>query len=260
MTPSGILTLLTDFGTADHYVAAMKGVALGRAPDLTLVDITHEVPPQDVARAGFVLAEAAPWFPPGTVHVVVVDPGVGTDRRALVARVAKQWVVAPDNAVIARLVARHGLDGCWSLDAPQLGLPQRSSTFHGRDLFAPAGALLAAGRIAPARCGPAIEPLLPAIPRPRINGSDAAGTVVTADRFGNLITDLHRDALPTAGPFDVTVAGTVAPWVQTYGEAADGAVVSLFGSSGWLEVARVGGSAKASLGVGAGAAVRLRWG
>jgi S-adenosylmethionine hydrolase len=260
MKPSGILTLLTDFGMVDHYVAAMKGVVLSRGPSIHIIDVTHDVPPQDVVRGGFVLAEAAPWFPPGTVHVGVVDPGVGTARRALVAQVAEQWIVAPDNGLIAPLVARHGLDGCWALAAPELGLDRRSSTFHGRDLFAPAGALLAAGRIAPADCGPAIEPLLPSVPPPRIGKSIASGTVATADRFGNLVTDLHRDDLPHDGPYRVTVAGADAPWVRTYGEAEEGSIVSLFGSSGWLEVAQVGGSAAATLGLSSGAAVSVAWG
>ncbi|MDP6932909.1 MAG: SAM-dependent chlorinase/fluorinase, partial [Myxococcota bacterium] len=120
--PSGILTFLTDFGRSDAYVAAMKGVALQRAPELRLVDISHEVPPQDVHRASYLLSEAAPWFPPGTVHVVVVDPGVGTDRKSIVAVLDDQLIVTPDNGTVSRLFASSQHRACFELTHPDLGL------------------------------------------------------------------------------------------------------------------------------------------
>ena len=260
---AGVLTLLTDFGTSDAYVAAMKGVILSRAPDLRIVDITHQIPPQDIRRAAFVLAEAAPWYPPGTVHVVVVDPGVGTARRAITAQLGPpdraQIVVAPDNGVITHLADRMGGCRAFELAQPGLGLARRSATFHGRDLFSPAGAALAAGLVTPGGCGPEVEPVLLDLPRPAVGPNAAAGAVIAVDHFGNLITNLRAERLPARG-LNVTIVGRpVAAFVRTYGEAADGAVVSLFGSGGWLEVAQVQGSAAALLDLSVGAAVDVQW-
>lgn len=235
----------------------MKGVILRRAPKLTLVDVTHDVPPQDVPRASWLLARTAPWFPPGTVHVVVVDPGVGTARRALVATLGDQIVVAPDNGVIARLAAASRSVQAWELAAPGLGLQQRSATFHGRDLFAPAGALLASGRIAPAECGDPITPVLPDIVGPTVQGGQARGLVVAVDRFGNLVTDLHRDLLP-GPPRRVSLdEQPIERVVETYGEARAGELVALFGSDDFLEISVVDGDAAQRLGVSTGATVRL---
>ncbi len=258
MTPSGILTLLTDFGTSDHYVAAMKGVVLSRAPGLTLVDISHHVPAQDVARASWLLAEGAPWFPPGTVHVVVVDPGVGSARRPLVARVGDQVVVGPDNGFLTLLARGRALQA-WELAAPELGLDSRSATFHGRDLFAPAGALLASGAVRPEDCGPAIEPELLDLPAPRIGEHSARAVVVTVDHFGNLITDLPGSLLPDQ-PLRITIEGRrVDGFVRTYSDAAPGQIVALIGSGGWLEVAAAQGDAAQDLGIGVGAGVLVSW-
>jgi S-adenosyl-L-methionine hydrolase (adenosine-forming) len=255
VSPSGILTFLTDFGVIDHYVAVMKAVALGRSPALTLVDITHAVPPQCIQRASFVLAEAAPWFPPGTVHVVVVDPGVGTDRRPLVARLDDQIVVAPDNGIVGLLWSRSRRRQAWTLEA-DLGLPERSSTFDGRDLFSPAGASLAAGLVAPEDCGASIEPLLGSQIAPRISDGLAIGRVQGVDRFGNLISDLR--GLPS-GLREVSIDDRAVPFVATYGDADAGALVALIGSSGWLEFACVQGDAAALLGAGVGAKVTVRF-
>lgn len=254
--PSGILTLLTDFGVRDHYVAAMKAVVLRRAPGITLVDITHEVPPQDVQRAAFVLAEAAPWFPRQTVHVAVVDPGVGTSRSGLVARIDAQIVVAPDNGLIAALWAQGADRQAWRLQAPGLGLPERSATFEGRDLFAPTGASLAAGRVRPEDCGPPIEPLQIDRATARVEASRAHGRVQTVDGFGNLVSNLR--GLP-AGALRVEIDGCAVRWVRTYGDADEGELVALTGSGGWLEIACVNGSAVAILGRGVGASVVARW-
>lgn len=257
MQPSGILTFLTDFGTADAYAAAMKGVALSHAPQLQLVDITHEVPPQDLARGAYVLSEAAPWFPPGTVHVAVVDPGVGTARRALIAVLDEQVIVAPDNGLISRLY--HGAERreVYELSRSDLGLLHRSMTFHGRDLFAPVGALLAAGKLRPEECGPPMEPALAAEAGPRRVGAVLWGEVITADRFGNLITNIEAEHLGSA-PM-VRIGGRpVDAFVRTYGEAHAGALVALVGSGGLVEVAVVEGSAAEKLVLGVGAAVELR--
>lgn len=258
MTASGILTLLTDFGTSDHYVAAMKGVVLQRDPTLRIIDLSHDVPAQDVARAAWLLSEAAPWYPPGTVHVVVVDPGVGSARRALVAQVGDQIVVGPDNGLVT-LLARGRSMQAWELASPALGLDARSATFHGRDLFAPAGALLASGELGPADCGPELEPELLDLPAPRVGEYSARGTVVTVDHFGNLITDLPGSALPERVA-RITIEGRrIDAFVRTYSDAAPGEVVALVGSGGWLEVATAQGSAATDLLLGVGAGVLVTW-
>ncbi len=254
MTTSATLTFLTDFGLVDHYVAAMKAVALARAPGIHLIDITHAVPPQDVARGAFVLAESAPWFPPGTVHVAVVDPGVGTARRAIVARIDEQIVVAPDNGVVGQLWGRGTSREAWAIEA-DLGLPERSATFEGRDLFAPVGAMLASGAVEPAAVGPAVEPELGGFREPTLRKDGAEGRVQAVDGFGNLISDLR--GIPTPGR--VSVDGRAVPFVRTYGAAREGDLVALFGSSGWLEVARVNGDASEALGVGVDASIKAAW-
>lgn len=259
MKPSRILTFLTDFGGVDAYVAAMKGVALGRDPGLTLVDISHEVPPQDVARGAYLLAEAVPWFPAGTAHVAVVDPGVGTARRAIVAVLDEQVVVAPDNGLISRLYLAASERVVYEIVRADLGLPHRSMTFHGRDLFAPVGAMLASGALLPADCGPPIEPVLARERAPVREGDRLRGEVITADRFGNLITNIAGSALGPAPA--VSVAGRpVDAFIRTYGERPRGSLVALVGSGGLLEIAVVEGNAAQALRLGPGALVEVRSG
>jgi len=234
----------------------MKGVALRRAPGLQLIDITHAVPAQDVARGAFLLAEAAPWFPPGTVHVVVIDPGVGTARRGLVARCRDQIIIAPDNGLVTLLADRIGSLQAWELAHPALALPRMSATFHGRDLFTPAGALVASGVLAPAECGPEITPIrLDIAPVTRSAGA-VIGAVQSVDHFGNLISNIPGGALVDGGRVEID-SRVIGPLVETYGAAPDGAIVALVGSSDWLEVACVGGSATQRLGLGVGAEVRV---
>ena len=262
MIPSGILTMLTDFGTEDAYVAAMKGVVLGRDPNLTLVDISHQIPPQDVDRAAYVLAEAIPWYPTGTVHVVVVDPGVGTVRKAMVVVADGQIVVCPDNGVIGQVLERSRQWRCYSLDRPELGLQHKSHTFHGRDLFSPAGAMIASGQIRPEECGESIEPVWRRRPSVLLGERSIMGTVQTVDHFGNLITDIQSEHLPETWPngFEVSISGReVDAVVQTYGAAEIGQIVALLGSGGWLEIARVEGNAAVFLDQRIGARVHIRW-
>jgi S-adenosylmethionine hydrolase len=262
LTPSSVITLLTDFGNEDAYVASMKGVILGRAPDLRVVDITHQVPAQDLRRGGFVLAEAVPFFPAGTVHIVVVDPGVGTERAALVAEVDDQIIVAPDNGVISELLERASSWRCFSLDRLELGLEKLSSTFHGRDLFAPVGALLAAGELRAEDCGPAIEPIWIRRPAVLLGENSVMGSVVTIDHFGNFITDIRREHLPESWPKGVDVAigdREVDACVETYGRSEVGSLVALVGSGDFLEIARVDGNAAIFLDQRVGTRVHIRW-
>lgn len=230
-----IVTLLTDFGDADGFVGAMRGVILSRAPDARLVDLAHHVPRGDVAKAARVLKRAAPCFPAGTVHLVVVDPGVGSARDAIAAEIAGHLFVAPDNGVL-------GLMGP-PTRIRRLAIPSdASSTFHGRDVFAPAAARLAAG--APLEAlGPAVHDLV-RLPEGR------PGRIVEVDQFGNLISDLP----PEPGRYRIGAVVLDGPQ-PSYSAVASGEFVLVAGSEGTLEVAVRDGSAAERLGLGVGAAL-----
>ena len=247
---SGVITLLTDFSEVDAYVAAMKGVILSHDRDLRIVDITHQIPPQDVLRAGWVLREAVPWYPAGTVHIVVVDPGVGTSRTPLVAEVGDQIVVAPDNGVISALLETAERWRCFAIERSDLCLAEISNTFHGRDIFAPVGAALASGKVMPEECGSPLEPIRVTMPVVERREGHVRGEVMTVDGFGNLITNIEKEDVFREGPLPVVrVDGqTVDVVVRTYGEGTAGQLVALVGSSGFLEIAVVDGSAAGFLG------------
>ncbi|GAB4222778.1 MAG: hypothetical protein Kow0062_21420 [Acidobacteriota bacterium] len=260
-----VVTLLTDFGTADGYVAAMRGVLCRLCPEARQVTISHEIPPQDVWRGAWVLATAAPWFPPGTVHLAVVDPGVGTDRRPIVVRAGGQTCVGPDNGLFT-----HVLDGdpdaaVHVIARRDLGPRRIAPTFHGRDLFAPAAAHLVRG-LAPGDLGPRIDdPVRLPVEPPRVTGDALELTVLDVDRFGNVTTNLARHALvpPRAGlePRVGLPGRPPGPLALTYAEAEPGATVVLWGSSDRLEIARNRDSAAAALGLAPGDRIRLalRW-
>lgn len=236
-----MIVLLTDFGLADVYVGVMRGVIGTLAPGVAVVDLSHGVPPQAVAVGAAWLASSWRYFPEGSVFVAVVDPGVGTARRPVAVRAAGRIFVGPDNGLFGRLP----VDEARAITAPW-GLEPRSATFHGRDLFAPVAARLAAGA-AFADVGPVVTDLVPLdVPAP----DATVGAVLWVDHFGNLVTTLagrDRGVL--------RCAGSDAPVVRTYGDAPAGALVALTGSDGALELAVVGGSAARRLGVGAGAPV-----
>ncbi len=256
--PCGVVTLLTDFGTKDPFVGVMKAVMLGIAAELRFVDFTHALAPGDIDGAAFWLEKSYSYAPRGSVHLAVVDPGVGTSRRALLLEASGHYFVGPDNGLFARLLrgafSRNEEVVARSLDAGAiralLGLTTApSNTFHGRDVFAPAAALVASGT-SPDGLGSPLDTdelvLLPPEPGPR---------VVVVDRFGNLITD--AELKPNDAP-RVEIAGRKLRWVRTYGDAAPGECVALCGSFGTLEVAVRDGSAQALLRVGAGEPVTLR--
>ncbi len=268
-----IITLLTDFGTRDHYVATLKGVILGLNPEVVLVDLSHEVEPQDITAGAFVLAEAAPYFPPGTIHLAVVDPGVGTSRRGLAARCREQYWVGPDNGLFHFVFAgllqppqTPGLHGpeCTivSLESPSFFRPQISATFHGRDIFAPVAAHLSLG-VELGQLGPILRTPVPLpVPEPVFDPEVARGQVIYIDRFGNLITNLAAERVAAwLGPrrsFRLHLGGAVIRQLSpTYAEVGPGEPLALPGSHGYLEIAVNQGNAAKLLKAGVGQPVAL---
>jgi S-adenosylmethionine hydrolase len=254
----GRVTLLTDFGTRDGYVGAVKGVIARALPGVILDDVTHEIPPGDVWSASYALARYWRLYPAGTIHLVVVDPGVGTERRALACEAEGRFLVGPDNGVFSRVFddaaswkAVELIEGVLPADVTNL-----SATFHARDVFAPAAAQLARGRSLIALGHPLTEPVRLREPRPVREAGGGRGVVVAVDRFGNLLTNLPGDWVRDAGA-RVEVGGVTAPVRRTYGEGAAGDLLALVSSDGRLEIAVREGSAASRLQVGRGTAVRL---
>ena len=257
-----IITLLTDFGTRDGYAASMKGVMLAAAPAAVVVDATHEIASQDVASAAYVLAQYWNFYPEGTVHVAVVDPGVGMDRQALLVEADERILLAPDNGLLA-LVAATARRVKARVIRPGVGRSGWiSSTFHGRDVFAWVAGKLAAGEIQP---GDVSDParVMAGLPWPSVETGpeELRGTIIYIDQFGNLITNITRPHLVSTGwsAFSVTAGETeVGSLLRTYGEAVIGDPVALLGSLDHLEVAVRNGSAAASLGLTRGDPVIIR--
>jgi len=257
--------LTTDFGLADGYVGTMKGVILGIDPTVTIVDISHDIPPQDVREAAYVLYTAYTYFPQGTIHVVVVDPGVGSERRAIALRTPQATFVAPDNGVLSYIVAREKVEEIVSLTNPHYHLSPVSRTFHGRDIFAPIAAYLARGTPLTELGEPIAEIITFALPRPQVRADGTiVGAVIHIDRFGNLITsimskDLANHSLLREGI--VKIKGQSIPRiVNTYAEVQPGKLLALIGSEGHLEISVSGGSASRTLGAKVGDKVLVRMG
>jgi len=261
VTAGPLITLTTDFGRQDPFVGIVKGVILGICRAAVLVDLTHDLPPQDVRAAALALEAAVPFFPPGTVHLAVVDPGVGGPRRPLGLAADGQLFVGPDNGLFSFLYDRPGWRAV-TLSEPAYRLPEVSRTFHARDLFAPAAAHLALGVLLEDFGEPAGDPVRLPWPRPVREGDELAGEVVYADRFGNLLTNLREtDLAPLLGQgaVEVWVAGRTIQGLSTfYGERAPGEPGALIGSAGRLEIFVCRGDAARALGAGPGAAVRVR--
>lgn len=253
-----LITLLTDFGAHDAYVGAMRGVLLSRCPAVNLVDITHEVPPHDIRRADFLLAAAAPWFPDGTIHLAIVDPGVGGSRRAIVLETDRHLFVGPDNGLFTRVADRAAAWQAFELDPARLGLSEVHPTFHGRDLFAPAAAALAGGRGAE-ELGARVSNLVRiSLAKPSRSSVDELELVVLhVDRFGNVVTSLgldSRESAPGDPPWTIVCEGRPVPLplAATYSEASPGTLFAIWGSSGWLEISLAQARADTILGVGTG--------
>jgi S-adenosylmethionine hydrolase len=251
-----LFTLTTDFGAGSGYPAQMKGVLLTAVPDARIVDVSHDVPRQDVLAGALLLEACLPWFPASAIHVAVVDPGVGTDRRALCVRDAEdRTFVAPDNGLLTPFL-REGARA-FAIEPGRALPPPRSATFHGRDLFAPAAAFLATGGD-PGALGPAVaDPVRLAWPAAERSGSELSGETLAADSFGNLVTSIRERDLAGAPVGGAEAGGRRARWVRTYGEASPGELVALLGSGGRVEIAVREGSAAAVLGRVRGVRVRL---
>ncbi|MGQ9493363.1 MAG: SAM hydrolase/SAM-dependent halogenase family protein [Anaerolineae bacterium] len=252
-----IITLLSDFGTADGYAGVMHGVILSINPEAVVVDISHDIAPQDIHTAAFVLSTVYPYFPADTIHVIIVDPGVGSARRALAVRTASGMFVAPDNGVLSYVFARETVSEVVHLTNARYWLSPLSDTFHGRDLFAPVAAHLSLG-VSLNNLGSAIQdPVRFAVAEARVqNDGSIHGQVMHVDRFGNLITNIPCELLPPGRMWRVRVAGyEVGGLAKTYALAAEGALLALIGSSGYLEIAVRNGNAAAMLKVGRGVEV-----
>jgi S-adenosylmethionine hydrolase len=256
-----VIALLTDFGTRDHYVGTMKGVMLGICPEATLVDLTHDVPAHDILAGALELAAAYRYFPAGTIFLVVVDPGVGSGRRGVAAEVGDYRFVAPDNGVLTPIVNEQQPARIVELSDRRYALPTVSRTFEGRDRFAPAAAWLAQGVDLAALGRPAGGLHRLEIPRADADADAIAGQVLRIDRFGNLITNIDRqafDRLAERGTVEVRVGTRQVPKVvSTYADVGRGEVCALFGSTDHLEVAANGASAADQLGLGLGAPVHV---
>jgi len=258
-----IITLTTDFGVGSRYVAAMKGVILSINPQAQVIDISHSIPPRDIRFGAIVIAESAPWFPADSIHIAVVDPGVGSSRQILYARIGSQQFVAPDNGLLSRLALIERPSKIVSVQEPRFWLPDVSDTFHGRDIMAPVAARLSLG-LSPDELGKPLERLVE-LPWPTAQRGPhrIEGEVIEIDSFGNLITNITRDML-RGMPADETVVircqGHETQGIfKTYSDQPPMTFIAHVGSTGMLELAIVNGNAAAMLGINVGAPVCVTW-
>lgn len=256
-TARPIVTLLTDFGVDDAFVGMMKGVILQRSPRSPLVDLTHAIPPQDVRCAGYVLADSWRFFSPGTIHVAVVDPGVGSDRPILGARVGGHIMLAPDNGLLTAVFQQQPPDALRHVSNRDVFLKTISQTFHGRDIFAPTAGALAQGMAFEDVGPPAEGHETLDLPEPTSDESGRVrGEVIYTDHFGNLITNVPGPMLPLCPRIEVA-GRTLDRLSRSYADAAPGEALAIISSGGRLEIAMNRGSAAQTLGIGVGAHVTI---
>jgi S-adenosyl-L-methionine hydrolase (adenosine-forming) len=255
-----IVALLTDFGTADPFVGVMKAVIWGRCPGASIVDLTHAVSPQNVVEGAFWLERTFKWFGAGSVFVAVVDPGVGTDRRALVVEAHDRVFVGPDNGLLAASVLSDAQRRVYEIDVVKAGLPAPSRTFHGRDVFAPVAAEIAQGRIRPSDFALTRDLAPSPVPELAVLAEQVEGTVVTVDRFGNLITNITAESIATIDRPCLRIADLELPIRETYSDVAPGHCLALLNAFDTVEVAQRDGSAAALLNLGRGASALVRRG
>jgi len=255
------ITLMTDFGREDVFVGVMKGVIAGICPAARVIDLCHAIPRFDVTQAAFRSAEAYPYFPKGTIHAIVVDPGVGGDRRIVAMESDGHIFIAPDNGALWLIEKEKGHNALVAVMNENRFLPEISGTFHGRDIFAPVAAHLAAGAPLSA-LGPPVEQIesldMPAVER--ASDGSLKGAVLWADHFGNLITNIRVSDLTPDRDIRVSIAGRMIEGLQhTYADVPEGEALAMIGSFGALEIAVRLGSAKETLGAGPGAEVRVTY-
>ncbi len=256
-----LITLLTDFGVADGFVGVMKGVILSLCPEARIVDLTHDIPPQQVLVGAFVLRSAVPFFPAGTIHLAVVDPGVGTPRRPILVETDLGWLVGPDNGLLSPAAVVAGRPRPRVLTESRFFRHPVSNTFHGRDVFAPVAAHLARG-VPAAEFGAAVDSIAaPPVPEAQSSAGVCRGTVVYVDHFGNLVTNISAEALDAfpARRVSVTIAGRrVAGPVAAYGAVPEGTPLAVVGSWGQLEIAVRNGNAARLFAAGPGCRVTVK--
>ncbi|MGW8367504.1 MAG: SAM hydrolase/SAM-dependent halogenase family protein [Gammaproteobacteria bacterium] len=257
--PSGVISLTTDFGHKGPFIGTMKGQILSRFHDAKIVDITHECSVHWPDEAGFWISRSYRYFPTGTVHLAVVDPGVGTGRDIIGLVLEGHVFLAPDNGLLTPLVESAPDCRVFSLDAAahkRFGITTVSATFHGRDIFAPLAAEIAAGRHRPDDLGPPAVDLVPSLlEEPLVTGGRIKGVIVTVDNFGNLISNIDQSLVATFGHPRVTAAGHRIAFAKTYGAVQPGEYLALINSFGVLEIARAEQSASSGLGLERGAPV-----
>ncbi|OAG28417.1 SAM hydrolase/SAM-dependent halogenase family protein [Thermodesulfatator autotrophicus] len=242
------IVLLTDFGLKDHYVGVMKGVIKSITPEVDIIDLTHEVPPQEVKAGAFLLGVSYHYFPCKSIFVAVVDPEVGTGRKGILVSAGDYFFVGPDNGIFSFVLEKEEIFSAWELKNKAYFRSEISSTFHGRDIFAPVAAHLARG-VPPKELGPPLKNIT-RLPWPKIIKEEdrLKGAVIYADRFGNLITNIHEKNLTGRKIKKVIYQGLEIPFLKTYALAPPKSLLALIGSEGYLEIAVSQGSAAEKLG------------
>jgi S-adenosyl-L-methionine hydrolase (adenosine-forming) len=261
--PGPLVTLTTDFGLTDHYVGTMKGVLVTRCPGVRIIDISHEIPPFSIYSGAYTIEQAAPYFPAGTIHVIVIDPGVGTARKPLVLEALHQYFVAPDNGVLSMIIGRDPKAKAYEIENRDMWLSPPSSTFHGRDIFAPVAAALASGVTKVRKIGRRLTKieLLPDLGAREIKPGEWEGKLLSIDRFGNAITNFSIVGFPRLASFRFSIRvgrHRITTFKSTFGDAPDGVCFAYAGSSGYIELAVKQQSAAALLNAFAGDRITLQ--
>jgi S-adenosyl-L-methionine hydrolase (adenosine-forming) len=260
-----IITLTTDYGTNDHLVGVMKGVILSINPEVNIVDITHSVLPHDLLDGALAIGQAYKYFPPKTIHLVVVDPGVGTERRPILVAGDTHYFVAPDNGVLSSVYDQTEALYVWNIISEHYFRQPVSKTFHGRDIFAPVAAWLSKSWQSAAFGEPITDFARFAMPKPKTAGNTIKGVVLRVDQFGNLITNLRAEDVPafatSDGKFTIRAGNaTVTKLVPTFASGANGEAIGVIGSSGFLEISVNKANASRTLAIGRGAEVSVELG
>ena len=256
-----IITLTTDFGDESGYAGVMKGVILTVNPDCQIIDITHRVSQQDVEEAAFLLNNSFSYFPEHSIHVVVVDPGVGSERKPILVETDKYWFVGPDNGVFSFMFLMEGFKKVWGITNKSYFLPEVSSTFHGRDIFAPVAAHLSLG-VSAEELGKELKGFVMLKDlEPKVEAGVIKARVVYADHFGNLISNISKDLfsrLVADKSFNISVGGEMIQKLSlSYADVRDGEVLALFGSSQWLEISVKNGNCQKELDIKKGAEINI---